>query len=266
MAEAFANEPALVRILYDHVSKNIPKILGSNAELNCLLLEDAGEPLRNILKENFNASPFLEALKIYADIQIKSLKHLDKITILGDNDRRLEKLPYLYRAFISQEELLESDALTTAEIKQLYKLAPKVELLCRQLLKYNIPQTIEHGDFHDNNVLVQNEFITINDWGDWIISHPFFSCVSFLGSAKRNHALKETDNIYLEAQKTYFYEWRDYGSDLKLSNALKLAQILRHVVFALNFSRVEGHLNIKCLQSYKGYIAKSLKDFIEAGS
>ncbi|AIF81944.1 hypothetical protein I862_06950 [endosymbiont of Acanthamoeba sp. UWC8] len=267
MADAFANEPALVRILYDHISKNVARILCSNAELNCFISEDAGTPLRNILKENFSVDLFCQVLKIYARLQIKSINHIDKITALGvNNDRRLDNLPHLYKQFITKKDLLESDGLTTSEIKRLYKLVPKVELLCKQLLKYNIPQTIEHGDFHDNNILVQDGFITINDWGDWIISHPFFSCVSFLESAKRNHLLQETDNIYLEAQKTYLYEWRDYGSELKLSNALKLAQILRYFVFALSFSRVENHLNLNQFQSYKGYIAKSLRDFIITAS
>ena len=47
------------------------------------------------------------------------------------------------------------DPLTKNELNQLGLLQPTFFDLCLQLAGFNIPETIEHGDFHDNNVLVQ---------------------------------------------------------------------------------------------------------------
>ena len=45
---------------------------------------------------------------------------------------------------------------------------------------YNIPQTLDHGDFHLLNVLQKGYKFTIIDFGDSAITHPFFSIIFFL--------------------------------------------------------------------------------------
>lgn len=47
-------EPVITKILNDRFHVNVPVILGSNQKLNCFLMEDAGEPLREIFKHNFD--------------------------------------------------------------------------------------------------------------------------------------------------------------------------------------------------------------------
>jgi aminoglycoside phosphotransferase (APT) family kinase protein len=138
--------------------------------------------------------------------------------------------------------MLLADGLMPFEINILNNLTPKLEILCERLATYKIPETIEHGDFHDNNILIQEDIIIISDWGDTCIAHPFFSIVSALDSAKRNHQLD--DQVCLSLRNTYLAQWKNYGTEDKLLEAFELAQKIRKFVFALSFSRVKLCENI----------------------
>jgi thiamine kinase-like enzyme len=159
--------------------------------------------------------------------------------------------------------LLKADGLIAAEIDTLHKLYPRVMELCHQLSEYRIPETIEHGDFHHNNILVHEGHFIISDWGDACISHPFFSLASCLNSAIRNHGLTEGDERYLKAQNVYLEKWLAYGSRSQLREAIILAKKLRHFQFALSFSRVKECQGIERFPQFKGYIAESLRNFIK---
>ncbi|HQS84928.1 MAG: hypothetical protein B7Y25_06730 [Alphaproteobacteria bacterium 16-39-46] len=133
-----------------------------------------------------------------------------------------------------------------------------MQSLCNELSEYNIPHTLEHGDFHDNNVLLQNGNLTLNDWGDASISHPFFSCVSALKSAQKHHPWMRTTDL----QKAYLDSWKSFGNEDRLLKALKLAEKIRFFLFALRFSAVpfcKGGNQ----PAYRGYMAASLRDFIK---
>ncbi|MDP1724028.1 MAG: phosphotransferase [Alphaproteobacteria bacterium] len=261
MAKDFSIEPKVLSFLSAQITQKVPDIIASNQDLSCFLMKDCGVPFRTILKENFNAELYCAVLKIYSDIQIKTIPYVDKLLAIGVNDWRLEKLPQLYNDFIKQKEMLLADGLMSFEIDVLEHLTPKLQILCERLASYTIPETIEHGDLHDNNILIQGDRITINDWGDASIAHPFFSIVSVLDSAKRNHQLD--DQVCLRLQKSYLAQWKDYGTDNKLQEAFVLAQIIKHFTFALNFARIKSCDGIDLFPEYKGYVAESLRDFIK---
>ena len=261
MAKDFSIEPNVLSFLSRHITQKVPDIIASNKDLSCFLMKDCGVPLRTILKENFNAGLYCKTLEIYADIQIKTIPYVDKLLMRGVNDWRLKNLPQLYNDFIKQKEMLLPDGLMSSEIDVLECLTPKLQILCERLASYTIPETIEHGDFHDNNILIQGDRITINDWGDTSIAHPFFSIVSVLDSAKRNHQLD--DQVCLSLQKMYLAQWKDYGTEDNLQEAFVLAQIIKHFTFALSFARIKSCDGIELFPEYNGYVANSLRGFIK---
>ncbi len=180
MASPFAIEPALLRFLFENITQNIPFVIAVNYELRCFLMKDAGVCLRNILKEKFDVRYFGEIFETYADIQIACIPYVDKLIEMGVNDWRLKNLPTLYQNFMNQESLLKADGMLVSEIEVLKKFVPRFQSLCEKLSNFSIPETLEHGDFHDNNVLIKDSLITVNDWGDASISHPFFLLSLFL--------------------------------------------------------------------------------------
>lgn len=262
MDSEFAFEPVLLKYLRDNVTQNVTDVIASNEQLSCFLMRDAGEPLRPILKADCNQELFSRALTLYAGIQISCIQHVEQLISLGINDWRLDKIPRFFEAFLTQKEMLLTDGLLEPEIETLQQLTPAVTSLCKKLQTYGIPETIEHCDFHDNNILIRDSVMTINDWGDACISHPFFSCVSALESAKRNHKVRDEE---LEpALRKYLEKWKSYGTQADLHEAFKLARTIRYFTFALSFSRIKSCPGIDRYPQFNGYIAEALRDIIKS--
>ena len=51
--------------------------------------------------------------------------------------------------------------------------AADVDAMCRDLAGLGVPETIQHNDLHDGQVLVSGDRYVVFDWGDSCVSHPF---------------------------------------------------------------------------------------------
>jgi hypothetical protein len=262
MAAPFVIEPKILRFIHENFSTSVTEVIAMNEQLSCFLMKDAGQVLRDVQKKNFQIQLFCNALKTHAQIQIASVPFVESFILMSVNDWRLKKLPNLYGDFVAREHLLEAAGLNKYEIEMLQNVFPQMQILCEQLSAYNIPETIEHNDFHDNNILIQDDLITINDWGDACISHPFFSLAIALNSAKRNHNFKKTDSRYLQAQNAYLEIWLDYGTIDELRKAFLIAEKLSYFQFLLSFSRIESCVSVEEFSLYSGYMSEALRDFL----
>ena len=263
MAPLFAIEGRLISYLSVHITNRVPTLLAIDEEARCFLMFDAGKPLRELLQMQYQILLACEVLICYATIQQQCIPHIDKLFSLGITDWRLQHLPALYESLIAQESMLIEDGLTKEELAQLRSLQPTLRDLCMKLATLDIPETIEHGDFHDNNVLVDDKCITVNDWGDSTITHPFFSCVSWLESAKRNHGFDERHVYYQQQLIAYLSTWQNFGNLPDLHAAFQLAKRIRPVVFAMSFSRINACKGIENYPQYRGYIAEALQIFMK---
>jgi len=264
MASLFSVEPRLIKTLAQWDDDSVPKVIAINNDLSCFLMEDAGIPLSKHLKAEVQIDLLVRALSICANLQRKSVKHVDALLSIGVPDWRLIKLPGLYLQLIKQEAILKADGLTSAEIKALHILYPRFSFLCDCLSKHNIPETLEHTDFQGNNILIKNNHLTIGDWGDAVISHPFYSLVSYLNSATRYHGLKEGDERYINLQNVYLNTWIEFENKDQLLEAFHLSKRLRPLQVALSFIRVKICPNLGSSFDFTGYISEALREFIEA--
>ena len=262
MAAPFVIEPKILQFMHENFSTAVTEVIAMNEKLSCFLMKDAGQVLRDVQKKNFQTQLFCNALKTHAQIQIASAPFLEAFILLGVSDWRLKRLPDLYKKFVTREYLLKAAGLNRYEIEVLQNFSPQMQILCEQLSAYDIPETIEHNDFHDNNILIQDDRITINDWGDACISHPFLSLATALNSAKRNHNFKKTDSRYLQTQNAYLEIWLDYGTVDELRKAFLIAEKLSYFQFALSFSRIESCVSVEEFSLYSGYMAEALRDFL----
>lgn len=263
MAQPYANEGELLLFLAEKGIKNITEVIDHNSSLSCFLMKGAGWPLRKTQSFKFNEDIFCQFLKDYTKIQLNCISLVDQFLKIGVTDWRLHRLPKLYRDFINKTALLQNDGLSLEEITLLHELSSHMVDLCQQLADFQIPETLEHGDFHDNNILIEDDQITINDWGDAFISHPFLSLAAALDSARRNHNLQATHQIYRKAQEAYLSRWLDFGDFDNLLKAYNLAQHLHYFVFAMGFSRIYDCPGIENFPKFKGYVAESLRNFIQ---
>ena len=256
---ALSREPQVIDLLQKTCAAPVPKLIANNPQEHCFLMQDAGIPLREFFKQEFNAELFIKIIHDYIAVQHKSITYLKYFLNLGVSDWRLTKIPELYSELIQQEELLRSDGLTNAELKQLSQLTQKVIALCEQLSDYAIPDAFNHSDFHDNNILIhpKTRQITLIDLGEVDITHPFFSLSNILHRVKENCLLQ--NDVYQALQQQALQPWLDYAPHDHLLKAMSLIQ--RH--WSIHTALAEYRLltSVGSLQQLlgQGRLAKQLR-------
>ena len=261
-------EPNIIQILHDNLQSNVPIILAINDELNCFLVNDVGDPLRTKLKQQFQPDLLWQAVKLYTQIQSSTTEHIQNFLELGVPDWRLKNFPSLYRQLIHKTDLLKADGLLDIELETLDRLLPTVSSLCTQLSYFKLPETLDHCDFHDNNILIKENTLdmTIIDWGECVITHPFFSLITCLNQATRHYNLKESDRNYSELQDACFHHWLNSRSKDDLLDMMHIAKCLWPIYSALAIHRLVtcANLNIEIEPlRFKGRLTRYLKDFIK---
>lgn len=258
----FAAELNVLKFLGGCYSNFVPKLVASHHEKLYILLIDSGEPLRNELKLSYNANLPARILKQYAKIQIDLCRNVQELIDLDIPDWRLMQMPSIYEEMLTWKKLLINDGLTKAEYNLLAELKTSFNSVCQNLSEFNIPESIEHCDFHDNNLLIKNDHIVISDWGDTVITHPFFSIITFLLSACRNHNISENNDVYKRLKSTYLDEWQEFESKERLLQAFDLVKLINPIKYVVSFYRISLCPGMENFGEYRGVISESLVNFI----
>ncbi|HAT8183517.1 TPA: phosphotransferase [Legionella pneumophila] len=262
-------EPKTITYLHEQQCHHIPRIIAENKHLNCFLMLSCGdETLRNLFKEKIDLEMLKSGISNYTKIQRAVENKLPQLIRLGIPDWRLEKISSLYDQLIQQEELLISDGLSKNEITLLNKAHEICINLCESLSKYQISETINHCDFHENNmVLNQNTGnISLIDWGETVIAHPFFSLNGCLWNMTYFYQIKQTDKIYGTLQRQCVTPWLDLHDETALLDALKIANQLNGVFAALSYKRIYDATMAQpqtVQQEHPGSIAGCLRSFLK---
>ena len=111
-----ALEAMITKILRDRFHAPVSEVIASNSEWDCFLMKDAGNPLRAILKKQFDKKLLYKAVDAFTEMQISVSNDVDAFINIGVPDYRLNLLPDLYKALISKKEFLLSDGSTEKEI------------------------------------------------------------------------------------------------------------------------------------------------------
>lgn len=261
MAEPFAYEPLLLDYFKQMGFAHVPQLIAVNEKMHCFLMQDAGNNLREKLKSHYDMPLVTKALQDYAALQVDCIMHIKSLLGCGLADYRLERMPKLFdELLIQHRDIIIEDGLSLADLSSLQQSKTAFVALCRQLSALSIPATLEHGDFHDNNLLLKGNTITIHDFGDACITHPFFSIASFIHSAGRHHGLTKADCEQLLWH--YLLPWQSFADQDKLSEAYTLAYRLRPFVWSLSYVRIYSCEGMAEFTAFKGYLADALKNLL----
>ncbi len=159
----FNYEDKLLSYLYQNQTNNL-KVYDQNQDLNCFITENSGIQITsNVLEYCTNiADKFIE-------IQLKS-NSIDLGEMGLRNFSTSEMLYLCYKYQINSEHLLK----------------------CWNEIEKVIPLSLEHGDFHLGNILLdKNGNITFIDLAEGTITNPLFSLLSFENTLKWKSNLDE---------------------------------------------------------------------------
>ena len=269
---ALFQESKILAFLNKQGCRNIPDVLAENNTLHCFLMTSCGDnSLRHLFKGDIDLTKLELGILNYTKIQRLLEDSAQQLLSLGIPDWRLDRFASLYYRLIQQDKLLIDDGLTKKEIDHLHQLYPTCIKLCEDLSKYLIPETINHCDFHENNMLLDRKTGTINiiDWGETVIAHPFFSLNGCLWNIAHFNKLKQTDLIYRKLQSQCIASWLDLYDKEKLLKALDIANQINGVYAALAYEimYIATKDQPKTVQEeHSGSIAGCLRSFLNINS
>lgn len=164
--------------------------------------------------------------------------------------------------------MLLDDGLVEEEIKQLHLLHATCQQWCDVLSKHAIPATFSHSDFQENNMLLDKKTgsISIIDWGEAVIAHPFFSLNGCLWNLIYFNDLKPTDSMYRQIQSECIAPSLNLYDEKTLLELLNIAYQLLGIYAALEYERLyvatQNNPTRTIQQEKRGSIAGCLRSFL----
>jgi Phosphotransferase enzyme family len=244
-APSLAHEAALTQTLAEWFPGCVPAPLASDLDRGWMLLPDHGPPkgqrLRELVRAEGSPNHWFDILANYADLQITLSSRLNELLELRVPDRRLERLPELYGNLLLNEEFLlqdQPDGLDPFMIEQLHRCLPDLAARCQELADGPIPESLNHGDFHDGNVFVHADHSWFFDWGDASITHPFFSLRTVFVSLENSLGWVEGSPKVNPLRDAYLEPWTALAPLSELREVFTLSQRLGPIVSALSWLRV----------------------------
>jgi aminoglycoside/choline kinase family phosphotransferase len=262
-------ESALTEKLASWFPDCMPELVAVEPARGWMLMCDGGEQLRLSIRPTRDVTPWNPVISRYSEVQVRLAGHIAQILSLGIPDHRLAVLPALYTRLLSDEESLLIDqekGLTSIEVRNLRDLAPRFERICSELAAFGIPESLNHGDFHDGNVLLRDGRITFFDWGDASVTHPFVSLRTLFVSVEI--ALDLPDFSFTPEMAAlldrYLEPWQNFASKEALLTAYRLSKPVASIVKALSWHKTISPLPLggSLREEYAWIVPEVLKEFV----
>jgi hypothetical protein len=163
--EELKHEALVTLLLARRVPDRVPPLIADDPDRGWMLMEDGGTRLREVIAEERDMSRWVDILDGAADIARAMEPDVDELLAAGVPDFRLAVLPDRYAALVE-----------SMDVEQRYRDAiPRVREMAEELASYGVTETLQHDDLHDGQVFVRGDRQLILDWGDAVVSHPFFT-------------------------------------------------------------------------------------------
>lgn len=222
----FAREVTVTARLATEVPGAAPPVLAADTGRGFLLLDGCGaaggDPeaaLRQLARVQRATRPLLPELKLRGRGPAYLLARLD--ALLSD------------ASLHADEHGPHPDALTPAEAATLRARRPELEAALERLRVSPMPLTLGHGDLHGGNVTTRGEQVTLLDWSDASLTHPFLDAnpaYLFPDGTDPEAAVLEA------ARDAYLREWSDLAPPDELralhADALLAGEIYRALGYA----------------------------------
>jgi hypothetical protein len=234
---AFAFEAPLTQALVSRWPAHLPPVVAVDAERGWLLTAHGGQVVRDLVRGADGIVHWERLLAQFAQLQIESASAAERLLALGVPDRRLARMPLLYREMVADRETLligHPDGLSEEDWERAQTFGPEVETLCAELAACDLPDALHHDDFGPGNTLLgpTGDYIFF-DWSDCAVTMPL--CSLFIPLRWARYLLDYDEAALCRMRDAYLEPWRAIVSGERLKRALPLALRLAKLQRALTW-------------------------------
>jgi aminoglycoside phosphotransferase (APT) family kinase protein len=162
---ALAHEVLVVDRASQRVPARVPALLACDLPRGWMLMADAGERLREVVERERSLARWHDVLSGVADLHHALEPDVEELVAAGVPGQRLAGLADRYLELVRRLDLEPRFAAAT----------PRLRDLVDELASYAVAETLQHDDLHDGQVFVKDGRNLVLDWGDAVVSHPFFT-------------------------------------------------------------------------------------------
>jgi hypothetical protein len=236
---AFNYEPVITRVLSIRYPNQAPDVRAVHVDNGWMLMRDFGG---KSLSQIDDIEVWKKVVRQFAKLQMDMIGNTQSLVALGVPDRNVDYLA-------SQIDRLMVDlpeSLTHSEKIDLRRIAPTLKSMCLELVDFNVPLSIAHGDFWSGNTIIRDDGgCLFFDWSDASISHPFFDMPFFLNEIETE--IPHVPDAREQILTAYLEVWTRYEPMANLRHIYDLAKVLGHLHQALFyhahiFPNVETHV------------------------
>ncbi|EFH83700.1 aminoglycoside phosphotransferase family protein [Ktedonobacter racemifer] len=237
----FRHELTLLQHLARYRVGCVPALVAVDEREHRLLMHDFGS---KHLDQSLDLADWQEALRRYAILQIDHIQidhiqidhsaQVEQLEELGCPRLPLATLPDQLERLLTSEQSLLFDtptALSLEQVRRLHDALPLIRSLCQELAGYGLPETLEHGDLHAQNIALSGGDYLYFDWTDSCIAHPFFSLYPFLLDIEARWP-----EARIRLREAYLQPWERYAARAQLVEAFELAQRLAPLHLAMLYA------------------------------
>ncbi len=201
------HEAALTAYLAGRFPEVMPRLVAVDADKGWMLLHEfEGQPL----SESGDVEHWIAAYAAHGRSQRALVGAVPELRQLGVPWRGLDLIGQEIPAILADGRRMRAGldgGLSADEIATLREAGPALRAACARLAAGPIPISLDHGDFWPGNAFVSSTRVTLFDWSDATLSHPFFSLVMAVDEIEA-----ELPGVASRVLDAYLNEWRDFGS------------------------------------------------------
>ena len=259
-------ETEVMRFIKNHMPlATVPSIFAMNPDLCAFLMTACGQySLRTKFSGTIEVDLLNQGLKSYIGIQRQLEPVFEQTIDLSIPNWRIKELPTHYSALIEHTEELLKEGMSALEIEQLKQAFPHLESACKAIAAFPIKETLVNCDFNENNLIMDEAtgVISVIDWGESVITHPFFSIIAFIRNTQRRYQLSAQDPIIQSIETICFSMWSDITSCDELSALIPHIERVQPIFYALGLQLLQKATNNQSKQFQRWFIKDCLQLFL----
>ncbi|NER84362.1 MAG: aminoglycoside phosphotransferase family protein [Leptolyngbya sp. SIO1D8] len=250
------HEVTLLAWLLSEYSAIAPEIIALSPEQGWILMADAGTPWRDLPQPAVHQQSLQILLSRYAQLQQHSLNHIDTLLAMPPPDRRLEWLPQLLRDLIATGDA--NGRFDTELPTQVLDTLPTLEKLSQSLSASPYAAALNHGDLHTGNVLFKRDRLSICDWGDACVTHPFCSLLPLVETVIGNRFSSVGELVNSDLIQAYLQTWESFASSHVLKVEMQQALCLGLVLRAIDIAYMLKSADAESVKRWSPHVSKFL--------